>query len=124
MDAQSRDVVTWILGTLLALGTLVAGLVRFMLLPYLREHLVEPLHETRAQVTENSHAEPHDQPTVMDRLDDVQTDVKAISHVMDVHMDWSERKVKRTDRKLKRLHRMILERTEGQQHDNDESPTP
>jgi len=123
MDAQSRDVVTWILGTLLALGTLVAGLVRFMLLPYLREHLVEPVKATQAQVTENSHNEPHDSPTVMDRLDDVQTDVKAISHVMDVHMDWSERKVKRTDRKLKQLHRMIVQRTEGQQHD-DESPTP
>ena len=122
MDAQSRDVVTWILGTLLALGTLVAGLVRFMLLPYLREHLVEPVKATQAQVTENSHNAPHDSPTVMDRLDDVQTDVKAISHVMDVHMDWSERKVKRTDRKLKRLHRMIVERTEDPPHDTN--PTP
>jgi len=119
-------VVTWILGTILALGTLVAGLVRFMLLPYLREHLLTPVKETRAQVTENNHTQPHDQPTVMDRLDDVQRDVKAISHVMDVHMDWSERKVKSTERRLKLLRKQISKarRTEGTCNDSTTDPTP
>lgn len=85
-----------------ALGVLtILGLVvRFVLLPYLREHLVQPVQETHKQVTENHHS--NDRPTVLDRIDDVSGQVaentretRALARMFDGHLDWSQHEVDR-----------------------------
>lgn len=54
----------------------VAGLVvRWGLLPYLREQLVKPVQETHRQVTPHDRPPGDAEPTIVDRLDDVQTTV-------------------------------------------------
>lgn len=81
-------------------GGLVGAAVKFALLPWLRTHLVEPVQETRHQVTANSHASPV--PTVPDRLEDIAgevrdlaTEVRVIAAVFDQHIDWSSQEAGR-----------------------------
>lgn len=100
------------------LGTLAAGLaaavsmcvliglvVRFGLLPYLREHLIVPVKDTHKQVTENHHT--NERPTVLDRIDDVSNQVqentaetraargetRALARMFDGHLEWSQNEV-------------------------------
>lgn len=59
-----------VLGVAAVLGLV----VRWALLPYLRDQVVKPIRETHRQVT--PHDRPLDaEPTIVDRLDDVQTGV-------------------------------------------------
>lgn len=110
MNAQSQDTVTFLLATLLSLITLAGLITRFVLMPYLRQHLVDPVKATHAQVTENHHASPGE-PTLVDRVDDVARDVRALSRVMDAHMEWSDRTTDLVQRELDQLRR---ERRNGQ----------
>lgn len=51
--------------------------VRWALLPYLRDQVVKPIKETHRQVT--PHDRPLDaEPTIVDRLDDVQTELREL----------------------------------------------
>lgn len=51
-----------------------AGLaVRYVLVPYLREHVVVPVQETHRQVTQNRHES--NVPTVVDRIDDLREQI-------------------------------------------------
>lgn len=63
-------------GIIVAVGTL-TGIVWWLVKPralaWLDRELVTPLHETRHQVKENHHSSS--KPTVLDRIDDVHTDV-------------------------------------------------
>lgn len=78
--------------TILTLLLALIGLaVRFILLPYLREHLIEPVKETRKQVTVNHHSS--ETPTVLDRIDDVSQQVHRLAGMFDGHLDWSQREV-------------------------------
>lgn len=89
MTQDTRDIITWVLGTLVT-GCILVGLaVRFILMPYLRDVLLAPVQETHKQVTENHHANK-DQPTVLDRIADVQTDVNTLSRVLEGHMRTSD----------------------------------
>lgn len=97
--------------------------VRFVLLPYLRDHLVGPVKEVQKQVTENHHATP-EQPTLPDKLDDLATQLRALAHVMDVHMEWSEEQVNITNRKIKALRKAQQRQTNGRNHDGASRPTP
>ncbi len=56
---------------------LVGLAVRFVLVPYLREHLVRPVQETHRQVTQNRHESR--EPTVVDRIDDVLGEVRRLA---------------------------------------------
>lgn len=96
--AAIRDAVATVL-TLLAISGLAT---RFILMPYLREHLVLPVREVQKQVTENHHHNT-EQPTVLDRIEDLHAEVRAIAHVMDVHMQWSETEHRLMERRLKAL---------------------
>lgn len=59
----------------------VLGLVvRFVLLPYLRAEVVEPVQETHRQVTPH-HRPANSEPTIVDRLDDVQTELREVRDV-------------------------------------------
>jgi hypothetical protein len=88
MDAATRETVTWTLGTIIGLAAIIGLLVRLMLLPYLREHLVEPVREVKQQVTENHHENPD--ATLPDRLDDLHSDVRTLTKVLDGHLASSD----------------------------------
>lgn len=86
---------TLIVGVLTA-ATLLLGLiglaVRYALLPWLREHLVEPVEHVKKQVTENHHANA--MPTLPDRIDDVaqqvfdaSLQVSALARMFDGHLE-------------------------------------
>ena len=120
MTSETRDTIQWSLATLLA-GLMLLGLaIRYVLVPYLRDHLVNPVKEVQKQVTENHHASP-EQPTVLDRIEDVHQEVKALAHVMDTHMEWSEREHAVVSRKLKALRRQAQRQ---QQHRTGETHEP
>jgi hypothetical protein len=120
MGVETRDTITWTLGTFLTLCTIVALAVRFVLLPWLRDHLVGPLRETHRQVSENGHRH-RSQPTIPDRLEDLATrvdaaaeaheaqsrDLAAFRLVLDEHLRWSDRWVDITDRELEQLKRLV-----------------
>lgn len=104
MFATSGDAVAFLVGVLGAAvsACILLGLaVRYALMPYLREHLLEPVQETHHQVTENNGGS--EQPTVLDAIHDVQTDVGALSRVMDSHMEWSDRWTDLWEREIERL---------------------
>lgn len=65
-----------ICGALVSMCVLLGLLVRFVLVPYLRDSLVTPVQETHRQVTQNRHANV--EPTVLDRIDDVHDAVKRL----------------------------------------------
>ncbi len=93
--------------TTAALGVLalIGLVVRFVLLPYLREHLIVPVKDTHKQVTENHHT--NERPTVLDRIDDVSNQVRentaetraargearALARMFDGHLEWSQNEV-------------------------------
>lgn len=124
MNAQSRDTVTFLLGSLISLAVLTGLAVRYILMPYLRDHLLNPVQETHHQVTENTGKSP--QPTVLDAIHDVQRDVRALSMVMDAHMQWSERYTAATERRFKRIRQLIRMHhpEEGTENDKDSTPGP
>jgi hypothetical protein len=118
MSPESRDAITWTLGTFLSLCVVVGLATRYVLLPYLRDHLVGPVREVQKQVTENHHATP-EQPTLPDRLEDLSLEIQGLAHVMDVHMRWSEEEHNMVHRKLKALRkqaRRTQERMNGEHH--------
>jgi hypothetical protein len=119
MSPDTRDLITWTLGTALACGALIAAAVRLVLLPYLREHLVDPVREVKKQVTENSHSNP--EPTVLDKIDDVRLQVGALARVIDGHLDSSDRNLDLIDRSLALVERR-LDLLEGQEKRRQAGP--
>lgn len=99
MNAQSQDTVTFLLTTLVSMLVVVGLAVRYVLMPYLREHLIQPVKETHEQVTVNAH-ESDQAPTLPDRLEDISTDVGTLTRVLDSHVQWSESEHERIDREL------------------------
>lgn len=131
MNPQSRDTVTFLLTTLVSMSVLAGLAVRFILMPYLRDHLIEPVQQTHKQVTENHHRN-QEQPTLPDRLEDVRTDIAAVrvdvgalARVMDTHMEWSERHSTHTDRKIRHLRRIVKRHhPDGTETTHETHPTP
>lgn len=114
MPGHSGDLLAFTVGILAALSSLcvLVGLAtRFVLMPYLREHLLKPVQETHHQVTENNGTS--DQPTVLDAIHDVQRDITALSRVMDAHMDWSDRWTELWEREIARLKEQVRKRRNG-----------
>lgn len=62
----------------LGVSAIVGLVVRWALLPYLREQLVKPVQETHRQVTPHDRPGGDAEPTIVDRLDDVQTTVSEV----------------------------------------------
>ena len=117
MDQQTRDATTFLLGTFLTICVIVGLAVRYVLVPYLRDHLIGPVRETHKQVTENHHQSP-DTPTLPDRIEDVAVDVRALTRVMDEHLRWSDRWTSLYERRLDQL---ADSRMNGEQNDQDSS---
>lgn len=112
MDADTRDGITWVLGTLTTLILLGGFVVRFVLLPWLRDHLTEPVDEVRRQVTENHHK--HTPPTLPDRIESLSSDVNALSRVLEGHLEsgdrWLEHMLERIAALEQRVGNMLLAR--------------
>lgn len=51
------------------LGTAIAFLVKYALIPYIEKRLVKPVRETHKQVTQNHHTS--DPPTIPDRIENM-----------------------------------------------------
>lgn len=99
MSALLEIVVAVLSGVTLFLGLIGLG-VRFALLPYLKEHVIDPVKQTNKQVTVNHHSSK--EPTVLDRIDDVHRELSALARMFDGHLDWSQREVDQLWRELKR----------------------
>lgn len=89
MTAHDREVVTWVLGTLLTALILVGFLVRYALLPWLNDHVVHPVADVQRQVTQNEHV--HETPTLPDRLEDVSAEIAALATMFEGHLLSSDR---------------------------------
>lgn len=83
---------------------LFTALLKYGLLPWLRENLVKPVNATHRQVTVNHHSSP--EPTLLDKLDDViqgiqeanEQVIKGIEQTnerLDTHLDWSHEETRR-----------------------------
>lgn len=92
-----KDVVAITVGVLTIL-TLLIGLlglaVRMILVPWLKEHVINPVKETNHQVTVNKHVS--DPPTLLDKVDRVQnkvdkveSDVRSAARMFEGHIDLS-----------------------------------
>ena len=105
MSPETRDLISWILGTTVTLSVIIGLVVKFVLMPYLREHLVKPMKQVEKQVSENHHS--NKKPTVLDRIDDVQrsveemrTEMKGMASMYEGHITWSEKWVNLVEREL------------------------
>lgn len=110
VDEATRDGITWVLGTLLTVCILLGMAVRFVLLPWLRDHLAAPVDEVRRQVTENHHK--HTPPTLPDRIESLGTDVNALTRVLEGHLESSDRWLEHITERLSIISTRV-ERVEG-----------
>ena len=76
MSADWRELITWIISTTLALAALAGLMVRWGLLPYLREHPLKPMQRVEHQVSVNNHTS--DVPTMLDKIDDLHREVREL----------------------------------------------
>ena len=119
MSEHTRDLIQWSLATLTSGLVLIGLATRYVLLPWLRDKLVDPLHETHRQVSENGHANAA--PTIPDRLEDLagqvaeatadhqrqSVDIRALTRVLDEHLRWADRWVSVTEKELDQLKQRI-----------------
>jgi hypothetical protein len=105
VDASTRDGITWVLGTLISLSVIAGMLVRFVLLPWLRDHLTEPVDEVRRQVTENSHK--HTPPTLPDRIESLASDVTTLTRVLEGHLESGDRWLEHITERLAHLEQRV-----------------
>lgn len=99
-------------GATLAVLALLALIVRWvnrrLLLPWLRETLIEPIEATRHQVTANNHAS--EVPTVPDMLHTLSDQVVAMDDTFSEHMGESAAAWARLDVRVSELERINRER--------------
>ena len=90
--------------TLLTLMLSLIGLaVRFVLVPYLKEHLIKPVKSVEQQVTVNKHVTRP--PTMLDKIDTVQREVASMARMFEGHMQWSEQWVRAIEEQIEGLTR-------------------
>jgi hypothetical protein len=124
--------VAFLLSTFSALLVITGLAVKYVLLPWLKDHLVAPLQETHRQVSQNGHAHQAS-PTIPDRLEDLAEKVdgatsaheqqaraqKALANVLDQHLQWSDRWVDVVDREIALLKDQLAK---AQLHDGERRP--
>jgi hypothetical protein len=76
------------LGIVVAVLTILGAGAKFILLPWLQRELFGPVQRTHHQVTVNHHSS--DTPTILDRLDDVQDEVRKVRSDLSRHLLNSE----------------------------------
>jgi hypothetical protein len=108
VSKETADLILACIGITIGLCTLVGLAARFILMPWLREHLVTPIKETKHQVTVNQHVSP--EPTLLDKLDsladavdDIQADQRTAARMFEGHIDRSGREWGRLWRAIEEL---------------------
>lgn len=91
---QARDLLATTSSVLVLLGLA----VRFILYPWLRDQLLAPQKEIHRQVTENNHSNPS--PTLPDRIEDLASDVRTLTWVVDRHLRDSEEWTTQHERRI------------------------
>ena len=76
MTADWRELVTWIIGTTLGLAAIAGLLVRWVLMPYLREHLLAPLQKVSHELSNGHRSDP---PTAKDSIGTIESKVDALA---------------------------------------------
>jgi hypothetical protein len=105
VSPETRDLVTWVLGTIVT-GLVVVGFaVRYVLVPYLRDHLVRPVEDVRKQVSENSHT--NTPATLPDRIEDVHAEISALARVLEGHLESSDRWLDALFKRIERLENRV-----------------
>ena len=111
MSPETRELITWTLGTILATAAVVGLVGKWILLPYLREHLVKPVAHVREQV-QNSHSTNlrDDIDALRSSVDEAVTEaraarveMRAVAAMYEGHVQWSERWVALMERELDAL---------------------
>lgn len=97
MNAQSQDTVTFLLSTLTGVLILAGLAVRFVLLPWLKDHLVDPVQRTHEEVSGDGDG------TLSEKVGDLQSDVHVLTRLLDTHVEWSSGEHDRLDRALEEL---------------------
>jgi hypothetical protein len=105
VSQDTRDLITWVLGTITTLIVISATVVRFVLVPYVRDHLVQPVRDVHRQVTENHHSNVN--PTLPDLIDDVSREVHALAGVVEGHLNSSDRWLSAMLRRLDALEDVV-----------------
>ena len=123
MTDATRELITWSLGTMIAVLTLIGLVTKFVLLPYLKEHLIGPVQIVQRQVAENQHVNPT--PTLLDllediineqrsmreemsnRIDELQAADKTHAAMYEGHIDYSERWTNLVEAELKFIREVI-----------------
>lgn len=118
---SALDLVATSVGILIGVGAIIAGIVKWVIMPNLRESLIKPLEnvqrqtaDVHRQTTENHHSNV--EPTLPDRLDDIQRDLKKFDGVIEAVIMLRE-EFARDRRRLRLLHRRLdeaLERYHGE----------
>lgn len=79
------------------IGGILAGVIKWVILPNLRD-VIRQQGEIHKQVTENHHS--NDQPTLLDRLDDIERKVEQRTDAVERKVDKIDAKVDRLDDKV------------------------
>ena len=109
IDATAREVVSWSIGTFLGVGAILGLLIRYMLLPYLRENL-DLARATNRQVTDNGHK--NGTPTVRDDISDFRAETTSRLEQLAERHDKQERRLEQLSAQLDRH----LDRAEMETH--------
>jgi hypothetical protein len=86
---DSLSLVAAAVGITVGLLTLLGAAVKWVLLPYIQRELVDPIQQTHHQVTVNHHSS--ETPTILDRLDDVQDEIRSVRSDLSSHLLNAER---------------------------------
>lgn len=80
----------------LAVFAIIGGVVRYVLMPYLRAELIEPTRETNRQLTGSETPAPAD-PTLREQLDELRGEIgdatlelRAMAMMFDGHIEWAQ----------------------------------
>ena len=102
------ELITWALGTTISLCTIAGLAVKFVLLPYVKEHIVAPVRQTEKQVSENHHS--NEEPTVLDKIADVsdkvegiRQEVQVVARIHEGHLNWSDKWTRRIEADLETI---------------------
>jgi hypothetical protein len=81
--------------------SLLGAAVKWVLLPDIERELISPVKQTHHQVTVNHHSS--DTPTVLDRLDDVQDEIRSVRGDLSTHLLNAERAQTEGHREAQRM---------------------
>lgn len=73
-----------VMSGLAALLAVLGASVKWVLLPYIERELIRPVQQTHHQVTVNHHSSG--EPTILDRLDDVQDEIRSVRSDLSTHL--------------------------------------